>query len=52
MVQLHVKNNVLVLIVLFLYRQLVTLFMLAQVAMVATDNKGNDPLLFSNTECV
>ena len=46
------KNNVLLPIVLFLYRQHVTLFMLAQVALVATDDKGSDPLLFSDTECV
>jgi hypothetical protein len=47
-----VKNSVLVHIILFLYRQHVTLSMLAQVALVATDDKGKESVLFSYTECV
>ena len=46
------KNSVLVHIILFLYRQHVTVSILAQVALFATDDKGNEYVLFSYTEFV
>jgi hypothetical protein len=49
---LYVKNSVLVPIVLFLYTRYVILSVIAQVALVTPDDKGNESFMFSDMECV